>query len=77
MRLSLRTRLLLVALGAAVAGLLVVDVSTYVLVNRAQLDLVDQELDRAHIPIERAANGALVDLGERPGPIVTRPRKAA
>ena len=36
-------------------GLTVVDVVTYTLVARSQLDQVDQDLERAHPPIERAA----------------------
>ena len=52
---SLRTRLLLALLAASVAGLAIVAVLTYTLVTRAQLDQVDQELERAHPPIERAA----------------------
>ena len=52
---SLRTRLLAVLLAAALAGLLIVDLLTYTLVTRSQIEQVDQELERAHPPIERAA----------------------
>ncbi len=55
---SLRTRLLLALLVAATTGLAIVDVLTYTLVSRSQLDQVDAELERAHPPIERAASGA-------------------
>jgi two-component system OmpR family sensor kinase len=51
---SLRTRLLIALLAAVFAALVVVDVLTYTLVSRAQLDQVDQDLERAHPPIERA-----------------------
>ena len=56
---SLRTRLLLALLVSAIAGLAIVDVFTYTLFTRAQLNQVDQELERAHPPIERAAGGAV------------------
>ena len=52
---SLRNRLLLALLVASTAGFVIVAVLTYTLVTRAQLDQVDQELERAHPPIERAA----------------------
>ena len=52
---SLRTRLLLAVLAASVVAFAIVAVLTYTLVTRAQLDQVDQELERAHPPIERAA----------------------
>ena len=52
---SLRARLLVAMLVAAFAGLAIVDVLTYTLVTGAQLDQVDQELERSHPPIERAA----------------------
>ena len=52
---SLRTRLLLAVLAASVTGLAIAGVLTFTLVTRAQLDQVDQELERAHPPIERAA----------------------
>jgi two-component system OmpR family sensor kinase len=52
---SLRRRLLLALLAAALSGLAIVDGLTYALVTRAQLDQVDQELERAHPPIEHAA----------------------
>jgi two-component system OmpR family sensor kinase len=53
---SLRTRLLLALLVATTVGLAIVDVLTYTLVSRSQLDQVDAELERAHPPIERAAS---------------------
>ena len=52
---ALRTRVLLALLAAALVGLVIVDVLTYTLVTGAQLDQVDEELERAHPPIERAA----------------------
>lgn len=52
---ALRTRLLLALLAAAIVGLVIVDVFTYTLVTGAQLDQADEELERAHPPIERAA----------------------
>lgn len=52
---SLRWRLLVATLVAAFIGLAIVDVLTYTMVTGAQLDQVDQELERAHPPIERAA----------------------
>ena len=52
---SLRARLLVALLVAAFVGLAIVDVLTYALVTGTQLDQVDQELERAHPPIERAA----------------------
>jgi two-component system OmpR family sensor kinase len=58
---SLRTRLLLALLAASVAGFAIVAVLTYTLVTRAQLDQVDQELERAHPPIERAAAEGTVE----------------
>ena len=59
---SLRTRLLLAVLAACVAGLTIAAVLTYTLVTSAQLDQVDQELERAHPPIERAAARSGHDL---------------
>ncbi len=58
---SLRTRLLLAVLAASVTGLAIAGVLTYTLVTRAQLDQVDQELERAHPPIERAADDGTHD----------------
>jgi len=55
---SLRTRLLLAVLAASVTGLAIAGVLTFTLVTRAQLEQVDQELERAHPPIERAAASA-------------------
>lgn len=62
---SLRSRLLLAALVASIIGLAIVDVLTYTLVTRAQLDGVDAELERAHPPIERAAAVDDADARER------------
>jgi two-component system OmpR family sensor kinase len=53
---SLRGRLLLGLLAAVFVGVAIVDVLTYTLVDRSQLDQVDQDLERAHPPIERAAS---------------------
>lgn len=53
---SLRARLLIALVIAVLAGLTVVDLLTYTLVSRAQIDQVDQDLERAHPPIERAAS---------------------
>jgi two-component system OmpR family sensor kinase len=58
---SLRTRLLVALLAAALAGLLIVDLLTYTLVTRSQIEQVDQELERAHPPIERAASATTGD----------------
>jgi len=55
-RLSLRVRLLAAVLFASFVALAIVDVATYVLVTRAQLDQVDRDLERSHPPIERAAS---------------------
>jgi signal transduction histidine kinase len=52
---SLRARLLIALLIAVLVGVAIVDGLTYVLVVRSQLDQVDQDLERAHPPIERAA----------------------
>ena len=52
---SLRVRLLAATLLAALVALAIVDAATYTLVTRAQLDQVDEELERSHPPIERAA----------------------
>ena len=53
---SLRVRLLAALLFAAVIALVIVDIATYTLVTRAQLDQVDGDLERSHPPIERAAS---------------------
>ena len=58
---SLRARLMLAMLVAVVIGIGIVDVVTYTLVTRAQLSLVDQDLERAHPPIERAAADSASD----------------
>jgi two-component system OmpR family sensor kinase len=49
-------------LFAAFVALAIVDVATYILVTRAQLDQVDQDLERSHPPIERAASEPLADV---------------
>lgn len=59
---SLRSRLLLGLLVSLTIGVAIVDVLTYALVSRSQLDQVDQSLERAHPPIERAAAGPATDL---------------
>ncbi|MCU1502810.1 MAG: Sensor protein [Ilumatobacteraceae bacterium] len=53
---SLRVRLLAAVLFAALIALVIVDIATYTLVTRAQLDQVDADLERSHPPIERAAS---------------------
>jgi two-component system OmpR family sensor kinase len=82
---SLRTRLIVGLLAALLTALTIVDVLTYTLVVRAELAQVDQELERAHPPIERAAAtpaaerqealrnaapGFLVELREPDGAVV-------
>jgi two-component system OmpR family sensor kinase len=56
---SLRVRLLAATLLAALVALAIVDAATYTLVTRAQLDQVDQDLERSHPPIEQAAEAPL------------------
>ncbi len=56
MTVSLRTRLLAATVLAALVALGIVDVATYTLVTRAQIAQVDDELERSHPPIERAAS---------------------
>jgi two-component system OmpR family sensor kinase len=53
---SLRVRLLAAVLLAALLALVIVDLATYTLVTRAQLEQVDGDLERSHPPIERAAS---------------------
>lgn len=55
---SLRGRLVASLLVAVLVGLAIVDVLTYALVARSQIDQVDEELERAHPPIERGASEA-------------------
>ncbi len=55
---SLRTRLLVAVLLTALVALVIVDLATYTLVTRSQLNQVDQDLERSHPPIERAAASA-------------------
>lgn len=54
---SLRSRLLLAVVATVVVALAIGGALTYVLVARSQLDQVDGDLERAHPPIERAAEG--------------------
>lgn len=58
MKASLRTRLLVAVLLTALVALVIVDLATYTLVTRSQLSQVDQDLERSHPPIERAAASA-------------------
>jgi two-component system OmpR family sensor kinase len=58
---SLRARLLGATVLAALLALGIVDVATYTLVTRAQLQQVDQDLERSHPPIERAASAPVDD----------------
>lgn len=53
---SLRVRLLAAVLLASLIALVIVDLATFTLVTRAQLDQVDADLERSHPPIERAAS---------------------
>lgn len=55
MKASLRTRLLVAVLLTALVALGIVDLVTYTLVTRAQLEQMDQDLERSHPPIEQAA----------------------
>lgn len=59
---SLRSRLLAAVVLTALIALGIVDVATYTLVTRAQLDQVDQDLERSHPPIERAASAPSTDV---------------
>jgi two-component system OmpR family sensor kinase len=59
---SLRARLLGATVLAALLALGIVDVATYTLVTRAQLEQVDQDLERSHPPIERAAGAPADDV---------------
>lgn len=54
---TLRRRLLAVLLATVAIALAIVGVSTYVLVARSQLSQIDDDLQSAHPPIERAATG--------------------
>jgi two-component system, OmpR family, sensor kinase len=54
---SLRKRLTVALTATVLVALGLVGVLTFILVNRAQIDQIDAELERAHPPIERAANG--------------------
>ncbi len=58
---TLRRRLLIATAIAVVAGLLIVDVATYVAFSRSQLNQVDDSLDRAHTPIEQLAEAGTAD----------------
>ncbi len=59
---SLRTRLLAATVLVALIALGIVDVATYTLVTRAQVAQVDDDLERSHPPIERAAASGAEDL---------------
>ncbi len=52
---SLRVRLLIATAVAMLGGLIVLDVVTYVMVSRSQVQQVDATLARAHTPIEQLA----------------------
>ncbi len=58
---TLRRRLLVATAIAVVAGLLIVDVATYVAFSRSQLSQIDDALDRAHPPIEQLAETGTAD----------------
>lgn len=59
---SLRRRLALALLAMVALALVIVGAATYALVTRSQLDLVDEDLERAHPRIEEAASGTPLDL---------------
>jgi two-component system OmpR family sensor kinase len=61
---SLRLRLLLATAATMLVALAVVDVTTYILVTRGQLQQVDSTLERAHTPVE------LVAVSPRDWPII-------
>jgi two-component system OmpR family sensor kinase len=64
---TLRLRLLIATAVSMLCGLVVLDVVTYTMVTRAQLQQVDATLQRAHLPIEElATSGRPVDLGAIP-----------
>ncbi len=58
---SLRRRILIGTGLAMLAGLLVADVITFLLVTRSQLNQVDDALQRAHTPTEQIAEGDPAD----------------
>lgn len=53
---SLRLRLLIATGVALLAGVVLIDVVTYVVVTRSQLAQVDEALQRAHSPVEQLAS---------------------
>jgi two-component system, OmpR family, sensor kinase len=59
---SLRRRLALALLATVALALVIVAIATYAVVSRSQLDLVDEDLERAHPRIEEAASGTPLDL---------------
>lgn len=64
---SLRLRLLIATAVAMLCGVVVLDVVTYALVSRAQLQQVDATLQRAHLPVEQlASSGRPADLAAIP-----------
>jgi two-component system OmpR family sensor kinase len=64
---TLRLRLLIATAVAMLCGLVVLDVVTYAMVSRAQLQQVDATLERAHLPVEQlASSGRPVDLATIP-----------
>ncbi len=56
MIMSLRVRLLAATAVAMLGGLVVLDVVTYVIVSRSQIQQVDDLLQRAHLPVEQLAS---------------------
>jgi two-component system OmpR family sensor kinase len=58
---SLRLRLLVATGVAMLFGLIVLDVVTYVMVSRSQIQQVDAALERAHQPVEQLASSARLD----------------
>ena len=64
---TLRLRLLVATAVAMLCGLVVLDVVTYVMVSRAQLQQVDATLQRAHLPVVGlASSGRPGDLDRIP-----------
>lgn len=64
---TLRLRLLIATAVSMLCGLVVLDVVTYTMVSRAQLEQVDATLQRAHLPVEElASSGRQADLATIP-----------
>jgi two-component system OmpR family sensor kinase len=61
MTMSLRLRLLVATAVAMLCGLIVLDVVTYVMVSRSQIQQVDAALERAHQPVEQLASSTRLD----------------